>query len=180
MENLQKDESLISLKQVYVVLKKVGTKTIVEDNGCLEDIDIFQYNIAIVSDKKPRKAYYIGNQTVTENASTVEDELSKIKFRHYDFVENNYQIDFTSAKIDNYEAMTLQEFVNEYWFIDNLNLKNKFVKSFINNKTKVSIKQLYTFEKIFNDKNFKIEKKKQKDKQNHKQKKYNKSSGFVR
>ena len=166
MANKFNDETLINLDYIYVVLKKVGEETFIDDDGDEEEIDILEYNIAVVSPKKPRKAYYVSNQTVTTNVSTKEDEQEKLdKIDYGDDYEAYYcDLVLTKGKIDNYEAQTLCEFMSSYWLRDNLNAKNLVVYKLIGNREKVSIKELKSFEKLFNDKNFRSEKQKEEEK----------------
>lgn len=173
MANKFNDETLINLDYIYVVLTKVGKETFIDDEGDRDYIDILEYNIAIVSPKKPRKAYYVCNQTVTTNAVTKEDEQEELdKIDYGDDVDGAYY-DYVLAKtrIDGYEAKTLREFISSHWFIDNLIAKSNIVKKLIGNREKVSLKELKSFEKLFNDKNFRTEEqKKEEQKQEQKQK----------
>lgn len=172
MANKFNDETLVNLDNVYVVLTKVGEEPVIDRDGDEEMMDILQYNIAIVSSNKPRKAYYVSNNTITTNAVTKEDEEEELAKNDYSYDANGWNgyYDYALAKtrIDNYEAKTLEEFISGFWFIDNLIIKNNIVKKLIGDKNKVSIKQLKDFEKIFNDKSYitqkqKDDKQKQKD-----------------
>ena len=160
MANKFNDETLINLDNIYVVLTKVGEETFIDDEGDRDYIDILEYNIAIVSPKKPRKAYYVCNETITTNAVTKEDEQEELdKIDYGDDVDGAYY-DYVLAKtkIDGYEAKTLTEFISSHWFIDNLIAKSNIVKKLIGNREKVSLKELKSFEKLFNNKNFKTQK----------------------
>ena len=165
MANKFNDETLINLDYIYVVRTIVGEETFIDDDGDEVGFDILEYNIAVVSPKKPRKAYYVCNETITTNAVTKEDEQEELdKIDYGDDVDGAYY-DYVLAKtrIDGYEAKTLREFISSHWFIDNLIAKSNIVKKIIGNREKVSIKELKSFEKLFNDKNFRTEEQKKEE-----------------
>lgn len=142
MENKFKDEIIVDLDNVFVV-------TTIDD----------EYNIAVVSPKKPRKAYYVCSGTITNNVVTKEDEeeeLDKIDYGDDDGYGAYADYALAKTRIDDYKVDTLIDFISkDYRFDYNFAEKCSIVEKLIGNQHRISIQQLKNFEKLFNDENFK-------------------------
>lgn len=153
MKNSFNEELLVDLKHVYVVFTKANENT--------------EYKIAIVSPKKPRKAYYVSSKKITTNANTKTDVAEEFA-RIISSAGSSVLPSEKKGKIDNYEAQTFKDFISnkfssDGWYEDRINMKSIAVKIKIKNRDRVSIKELISFEEIFNDKNFKTEEEKKRE-----------------
>ena len=143
MENKFKDEIIVDLDNVFVVPIVVGQ---VHKDGDQKSKDVIEYNIAIMSPNKPRKAYYVCKETITTNVVDIKD------YSDEDYDEVMW---YLRTKIDDHNVESLIDFVSQDWFDYNFAEKCSIVEKLIGNQHRMSIKQLKNFEKLFNDRNFK-------------------------